>query len=132
MSYSTDERWIAQVNNALEWVYIGKQAQYDIPLTADFTTPGLDVLNFDLGAFEVFWTGIDALDGQINLEWSISGNHWSPLGGDLGKVNLVQTPGCVGFDLAGNIAYKYVRLRYVHGAGTTGTLTIRSLLKTRL
>ena len=127
MSWSVEEYEIGQVGGALQWVRVGKGG-YAIPLSADFNTPAIDALYFELFAIQIVWTGADATDGEFEIEASLDGANWATYCKSVRVVDAPADNQPWDFDLSG---MRFLRVSFTANANTAGTAQIRYLLKTQ-
>ena len=130
MSYSVEEKYLAQ-NGAgdIVWERLGKQTQYEVPLTADYFTPGMCILQFDMGSLQVIWENADATDAVVSLQSSNDEINWADI--ETLACGLKSAQGSKMFDLT-TTAVKFIRLKLESGSNTTGTMKLQYLLKSRL
>ncbi len=94
----------------------------------DFDSPTWEVLPvfpnkpMTHGSLQVVWSGLDALDATVELQVSNNNTDWNCYGGAV-PVTLDVAAESQVFEFR-EFMSRYVRLRYVRGSVTTGTITI--------
>jgi hypothetical protein len=109
------------------WGELGATA-IDQSLAADFTTTGLDVLYFDMGALQVVWTGSDSTDGILVVQTSLDNVNWCDESGS--SLTITSAAENQMYNIT-SYGQRYVRLKWTAGATTAGTMNFRSVLKVR-
>lgn len=123
MSYSIQENLLTPDG----WGELSGTA-IDQSMAADFTTEGLDVLYFDMGALQAIWTGTDSTTGVLTLETSLNNVDWCL---ESGSALTISEAACNQMYNITSYGQRYVRLKWVAGDATAGTMNFRSVLKVR-
>jgi len=123
MSYSVQENRLT--SNAWDGLDATPIAQ---SMAASFTTLGIDVLYFDMGALQAVWTGTDSTTGVLSLETSLDNINWCE---ESGSQVTVTEPACNQMYNITSYGQRYVRLKWTVGDATAGVMDFRSVLKVR-
>lgn len=124
--WTVEEKRLSTYGGQYSWQGLG-EVQANVPASADFNSPGIDALYFDMGAIEVEWSGTDNA-GTVSIEGSIGG-HWCEVAG----LGFSTTAGS-GHELIGfpDFEFRQYRIKYIAGSTTTGNINARYLLKSRI
>ena len=85
--------------------------------------PGRPMIN---GSIHIIWSGLDALDGEVEIEISNDEINWNCYGG--GVACALDTVGGADnqvFEFT-HFTFRYVRVRYTKNSVTTGSIIIRT------
>lgn len=94
---------------------------------ASFTT-ALAYHNWDSGAFQVIWSGVNSDTGTVKLRGSQDKTNWTDLDSDV--VTMVVSSGNQLWNLW-HVGYQYVQAYYAAGSNTGGSITIYATAKSR-
>jgi hypothetical protein len=92
----------------------------DVSMASDQTSHIADFKEMVCGSIQAFWTGNDTIDGALSLEASCDAEHWDQI---KGSPTTIDTPRLTKLWDLGMIGYRYVRVVYLHGTCSTGTLS---------
>lgn len=123
MSYRIQENRLTSSG----WAELGDTG-LDQSMAADFTTTGLDVLYFDMGALQTVWTGTDSTDGVLVVQTSLDNVNWCD---ESGSALTIAEADCNQMYNITSYGQRYVRFKWTAGVTTTGTMNFRSVLKVR-
>lgn len=98
-------------------------------LTADFTSPVLDVSGAAKFALEIGWAGINSVDSTIKLEGSSSGILWCDVGTSATYTISTTGTGDKMFDFPVGVGYNKIRLVYTKNTNSAGTMGMIGNLK---
>jgi hypothetical protein len=93
------------------------------PMTASFVSQDIDFKEMNVATIQAVVDGTDNMDGTFSLEVSLicDPNSFIVYPNSL----KLEADGCMGFGWEmRTFAWRYVRVRYVAGTNTTGTVTI--------
>lgn len=106
------------------------------PMSASVPSARVDADNYSSGSLTIVWNGNDALDAKAYIEVSTDGVRWSIISltlGDVGSVLLDTTNDYqdFAFTFQQNFPVSYLRVAYLAGSNTTGTIgvTFRGYIK---
>lgn len=123
MSYRIQENRLT----ANGWTELG-DTNLDQSMAADFTTEGLDVLYFDMGALQAVWTGTDSTTGILLVQTSLDNVNWCDESGS--ALTITESAENQMYNVT-SYGQRYVRLKWTAGDATAGTINFRSVLKVR-
>lgn len=89
------------------------------------TSSAVNILAFKVMGVMVTWTGLDHTDGTLQFQGSIDGTTYTNIGS---ATTLSSASGAQDFGLIDE-PYAFIRLAYVHGTNTTGSVTAVYMLR---
>lgn len=88
-------------------------------------SPSVDITNYRGYAVQVVATGLDAADATVDIEASIDGTNFAPLGAAI----TLASGSSVRMVNAADANYKYFRMAYQPGSVTAGTIAMEYMVK---
>lgn len=96
-----------------------------VTAAVDVNSSEVNILPYKVMGVVADWTGLNHTDGTLKFQGSMDTVVWD----DIGSVYTIATAsGHKSFSLIDE-PYKYARIVYTHGTNTTGTLTVKYILR---
>lgn len=99
-------------------------------LGASFNTPRHETRYHDMGAIQLWYSGVNLLTGQFIVQFSLDDIHWSDSVDITEAATLCAASGTHYFEFTAITAF-YWRVKYIANTTTTGIVTILSCIKRR-
>ncbi len=95
-----------------------------VDASMDVTSTSVNILAYRISGVMVSWASLDQTDATIDFQGSLDGTIWD----SIGQTTLATATDHQFYSLIDE-PYKLMRLVYVHGTNTTGTLTAKYILR---
>jgi hypothetical protein len=92
---------------------------------SDHTSSSVDILSYRVVGVMANWASLDQTDATLQFQGSLDASIWDNIGS---ATTLSSASGHQFYSLVDE-PYKLIRLVYVHGTNTTGTITAKYVLR---
>lgn len=96
-----------------------------VPANTNVNSSAVNILPYKIMGVVADWTGLNATDATLKFQGSLDGSVWD----DIGSAYTIATAaGHKSFSLVDE-PYKYARIVYTKGTNSTGTVTVKYILR---
>jgi hypothetical protein len=99
-------------------------------MAANFTSFEHDLTYFDMGSVQIIWAGADSASGTFTPQASLDQVNWCDLATGTTVKKISVGSGCCMY-IFSNIEFSWFRMSFTANSNTTGTVTIKTLMKRR-